>query len=62
MFMDKHLFKTVRALVGHPLQYLTTHHDLADNRLANKGNALGANRDNNGTGFIKKDPDELVSK
>jgi hypothetical protein len=52
----------VREFVGHSLQYLTTHHDLADKRLAKKANALGANRDNNWTGDIKKETDELVSK
>jgi dihydroorotate dehydrogenase len=61
-FMEKHGFKTVREFVGHSLQYLTTHHDLADKRLAKKANALGANRDNNWTGDIKKETEELVSK
>jgi methionine aminopeptidase len=61
-FMEKHGFKTVRDFVGHSLKYLTTHHDLADKRLAKKAGALGVNRDNNWTGDIKKETDELVSK
>jgi dihydropyrimidine dehydrogenase (NADP+) len=61
-FMDKHGFKTVREFVGHSLQYLTTHHDLAEKRLAKKTDALSVNRDNNWTGDIKKETDELVSK
>jgi len=44
------------------LQYLTTHHDLSEKRLAKKTDALGVNRDNNWTGDIKKETDELVSK
>jgi len=61
-FMEKHGFQTVREFVGHSLQYLTTHHDLADKRLARKAESLGVNRDNNWTGDIKKETDELVSK
>ena len=61
-FMDKHGFKTVREFVGHSLQYLTTHHDLAEKRLAKKAGSLRSNRDNNWTGDIKKETDELVSK
>jgi hypothetical protein len=61
-FMDKHGFKTVREFVGRSLQYLTTHHDLAEKRLAKKAGSLRSNRDNNWTGNIKKETDELVSK
>lgn len=61
-FMDKHGFKTIREFVGHSLPFLTTHHDLAEKRLAKKAGSLGANRDNNWTGDIKKETDELVSK
>ena len=61
-FMEKHGFQTVREFVGNSLQYLTTHHDLADKRLARKAESLGVNRDNNWTGDIKKETDELVSK
>ena len=60
-FMEKHGFETVREFVGHSLQYLTTHHNLAEMRLAKKADALQTDRDNNWTGNIKKETDELVS-
>lgn len=60
-FMDKNGFKTVREFVGHSLQYLTTHANLAKMKMDRKADALGTNRDENWGKDITKETDDLAS-
>ncbi len=60
-FMDKQGFNSLRDLVGHSLQYLTTHAVLAKMKMDRKADALGTNRDENWGKDITKETDDLAS-